>query len=153
MKKEIERKFLVKGEAWRGLAPGVAYRQGYLQTTPCTVRVRTEGSRGVLTIKGPTCGCTGSEFEYEIPLEEAEAMLDTLALRPLIRKVRYTIPYRGFLWEIDEFSDENAGLVVAEIELEAEDQPFDKPEWIGDEVTHDRRYVNAALMTHPFSRW
>ena len=153
MKKETERKFLVRGEAWRDLAPGVAYRQGYLQTSPCTVRVRAEGSRGVLTIKGPTHGCTRSEFEYEIPLEEAEAMLDTLALHPLIRKTRYTIFYRGFVWEVDEFSDENVGLVVAEIELEDEEQVFDKPEWIGAEVTHDRRYANAALVRHPFSRW
>lgn len=153
MKVEIERKFLVRGEAWRELAEGVPFRQGYLQTRPCTVRVRTEGARGVLTIKGPSQGIARQEFEYEIPVEEADLMLDTLAQRPLIHKCRYAVPYKGFIWEIDEFFEENAGLVVAEIELSNEAQPFEKPEWIGEEVTGDRRYSNASLSVLPFSRW
>ncbi len=153
MKMEIERKFLVRGEAWRDLAEGVPFRQGYLQTRPCTVRVRTEGARGVLTIKGPSQGLARQEFEYEIPVEEADLMLDTLAQRPLIQKRRYALPYKGLVWEVDEFFEENAGLIVAEIELSYEAQPFEKPEWIGEEVTGDRRYSNASLSVLPFSRW
>lgn len=150
---EIERKFLVRGDAWRRLAEGVPFRQGYLQTRPCTVRVRTEGNKGVLTIKGPSQGLSRREFEYEIPVEEAELMLDTLVGQPPISKRRYTVPYKGFVWEIDEFFGENEGLIVAEIELSDEAQPFEKPEWIGEEVSGDRRYSNASLSVLPFSRW
>ena len=142
MNVEIERKFLVKSEAWRGLAEGVRFRQGYLQTHPCTVRVRTEGERGVLTIKGQTRGFSREEFEY-----------DTLALPSLIDKIRYKIPYQGFVWEVDEFLGDNAGLVVAEIELTDEGQAFERPEWIGEEVTGDRRYANSALSSRPFCMW
>ena len=127
MNVEIERKFLVKSEAWRGLAEGVRFRQGYLQTHPCTVRVRTEGERGVLTIKGQTRGFSREEFEYEIPRGDADRMLDTLALPSLIDKIRYKIPYQGFVWEVDEFLGDNAGLVVAEIELSDEGQAFERP--------------------------
>ena len=129
MNVEIERKFLVKSEAWRGLAEGVRFRQGYLQTHPCTVRVRTEGERGVLTIKGQTRGFSREEFEYEIPRGDADRMLDTLALPSLIDKIRYKIPYQGFVWEVDEFLGDNAGLVVAEIELSDEGQAFERPGW------------------------
>lgn len=132
MNVEIERKFLVKSEAWRGLAEGVRFRQGYLQTHPCTVRVRTEGERGVLTIKGQTRGFSREEFEYEIPRGDADRMLDTLALPSLIDKIRYKIPYQGFVWEVDEFLGDNAGLVVAEIELSDEGQAFERPGWIGE---------------------
>lgn len=153
MKMEIERKFLVRGDAWRRLAEGIPFRQGYLQTRPCTVRVRTEGNKGVLTIKGPSQGLSRREFEYEIPVEEAELMLDTLVSQPPIFKRRYTVPYKGFIWEVDEFFGENEGLIVAEIELSDEAQPFEKPEWIGEEVSGDRRYSNASLSVQPFSRW
>lgn len=153
MNVEIERKFLVKSEAWRGLAEGVRFRQGYLQTHPCTVRVRTEGERGVLTIKGQTRGFSREEFEYEIPRGDADRMLDTLALPSLIDKIRYKIPYQGFVWEVDEFLGDNAGLVVAEIELSDEGQAFERPEWIGEEVTGDRRYANSALASRPFCSW
>ena len=153
MNVEIERKFLVKSEAWRGLAEGVRFRQGYLQTHPCTVRVRTEGGRGVLTVKGQTRGFSREEFEYEIPREDADRMLDTLAQPSLIDKIRYTIPYQGFIWEVDEFLGENAGLVVAEIELSDERQTFERPEWIGEEVTGDRRYANSTLASRPFKTW
>lgn len=145
MNVEIERKFLVKSEAWRGLAEGVRFRQGYLQTHPCTVRVRTEGERGVLTIKGQTRGFSREEFEYEIPRGDADRMLDTLALPSLIDKIRYKIPYQGFVWEVDEFLGDNAGLVVAEIELSDEGQAFERPGWIGEEVT--------ATAGMPIPRW
>ena len=150
---EIERKFLVANEGWRGLAPGVRFRQGYLQTRPCTVRVRTEGERGVLTIKGRAQGFSRDEYEYEIPLADAERMLDTLAQPTIIEKLRHRIPFAGFVWEVDEFFGDNAGLVVAEIELEDEAQTFARPDWIGAEVTGDHRYANSALSAHPFCAW
>ena len=151
---EIERKFLVKGNAWKKLARGVAYRQGYLNSVKeRTVRVRTIGSRGFLTVKGVTVGASRTEFEYEIPVDDANAMLDHLAEKPLIEKNRYKIPAGKYVWEIDEFLGENEGLVVAEIELPDEAAAFDKPEWLGDEVTNDPRYFNSNLVRHPFSRW
>lgn len=150
---EIERKFLVRNDGWRDLAVCVPFRQGYLQTRPCTVRVRTEGERGVLTIKGSTQNYTRSEFEYVIPFDDATALLDTLALRPLIHKCRYTIPHDGDIWVVDEFFEENAGLVLAEIELTCESQTFALPSWIGAEVTHDPRYANASLVSHPYTLW
>lgn len=151
---EIERKFLLQGDQWRQLAQGVLYRQGYLRADgECTVRVRTVGKSGFLTIKGRTVGASRSEYEYAIPLDDANAMLDQLCMQPLIEKKRYTIAHKGFNWEVDEFFGDNQGLIVAEIELEAEDQPFDLPPWIGQEVTGDRRYYNASLVRHPFSHW
>jgi CYTH domain-containing protein len=154
MGKEIERKFLVEGEHWRELSEGILYRQGYLSTEKeRTVRVRTIGSKGFLTIKGINVGATRNEFEYEIPAAEAGQMLDELCLKPLIEKKRYTIEYGGFVWEVDEFFGDNEGLILAEIELESENQPFDKPGWIGKEVTGDPRYFNSNLVEHPFSDW
>jgi adenylate cyclase len=151
---EIERKFLVEGDAWRQLAQGVRYRQGYLSTVKeRTVRVRTVGEKGYLTVKGVKTGASGAEFEYEIPLEDADAMLDGLCERPLIDKTRYKIPYGGLTWEVDEFHAENEGLVVAEVELEGEDQDFEKPEWAGTEVSDDPRYFNANLIAHPYRDW
>ncbi len=150
---EIERKFLVSGEGWREEGRGIPFRQGYLQHGSCTVRVRTEGERGVLTIKGPVHGISRAEYEYEIPFSDAEAMLDTLVDGLVIRKVRHTVFYRGKAWVVDVFGEENAGLIVAEIELESEDEAFDLPPWVGEEVTHDRRYSNAQLAEHPFSTW
>ena len=152
MNVEIERKFLVKSEAWRGLAEGVRFRQGYLQTHPCTVRVRTEGERGVLTIKGQTRGFSREEFEYEIPLLDAEAML-ALCEQPLIEKRRFLESYGGFTWEVDVFAGANEGLVVAEIELPTEDAAFIKPHWIGAEVSGDVRYYNSSLIYHPYREW
>ncbi len=150
---EIERKFLLANEGWRGLAEGIAYRQGYLcASRERSVRVRLAGEKAFLTVKGATRGAVRSEFEYEIPGEDAEAML-ALCLRPLIEKRRYTIPWQGFIWEIDEFLGENQGLIVAEIELTREDQPFARPDWIGAEVTGDPRYYNASLRVSPYSGW
>lgn len=151
---EIERKFLVRGEQWRTLGQGVLLRQGYLSSAPeRVVRVRIEGDSAMLTIKGKSRGATRSEWEYPIPLADARAFLDSLCERPIIEKKRYRIPHAGMVWEVDEFFGENAGLVVAEIELESEDQTFGKPDWIGEEVTHDARYFNANLLKHPYSKW
>ena len=154
MGKEIERKFLVIGEAWRGLAQGTLYRQGYLNSAKeRTVRVRTVGVKAFLTIKGLTVGASRVEYEYEIPFEDGNFLLDNLAEKPIIEKKRYRIPQGKFVWEIDEFFGENQGLIVAEIELESEDEAFDRPEWAGQEVTGDPRYFNSNLIRHPYTRW
>jgi len=151
---EIERKFLVHGDAWRDGSCAIRFRQGYLSSAPQrTVRVRVSGDAATLTIKGPPLGLTRSEFEYPIPLQDAMALLDTLCERPLIDKVRHVVEYRGARWEVDEFEGDNAGLIVAEIELTREDEPVVLPPWIGAEVTADPRYQNANLVRHPYSRW
>ena len=154
MAKEIERKFLVKGDAWRALAEGVAYRQGYLNSQKeRTVRIRTVGEKAFLTVKGPTRGVTRTEFEYEIPYDDCLAMLDELAEKPIVEKKRYRIPAGPYVWEVDEFFGVNAGLVLAELELPSEDAAFDKPEWIGEEVSGDARYFNSSLVANPYSTW
>jgi adenylate cyclase len=151
---EIERKFLLIGDAWRGLGEPVLLRQGYLSSDPeRTVRVRVEGVRGVLTIKGKSSGATRGEWEYDIPLAEATELLDRLCEQPLIEKYRSRVAWSGHVWEIDEFLGANAGLVVAEIELQSESESFDKPSWIGTEVTSDPRYYNSRLIRHPFTQW
>ena len=149
---EIERKFLVVGSAWRQ-GPGVRFSQGYLnRDKDRTVRVRLAGEQAFLTIKGRSVGATRAEFEYEIPLADGLALLP-LCERPLIEKIRRVIPHEGSTWEVDEFLGENAGLVVAEIELQSEDQAFARPEWLGEEVTSDSRYFNSSLSQHPYGRW
>jgi adenylate cyclase len=151
---EIERKFLVRDDSWRTLAQGHRLRQGYLSSHPDrVVRIRIEGTAALMTIKGRTTGATRGEWEYPVPLEDAAVFLDQLCEQPIIDKTRYRIAYQGMLWEVDEFHGDNAGLVVAEIELTSEDQAFAKPEWIGDEVTHDSRYFNANLLHHPYKDW
>jgi adenylate cyclase len=151
---EIERKFLVLGRDWRSMGKKALLRQGYLSSNPeRTVRVRVEGDAAQITIKGKTSGATRQEWEYSIALADANALLDTLCEQPIIEKFRYRIPYEGMTWEVDEFLGENAGLVVAEIELADENQAFIKPSWIGEEVTSDPRYFNSSLLRHPFSRW
>ena len=151
---EIERKFLMKNDSWRSLAKGTKYRQGYLNSTKeRVVRVRTIDDKGFLTIKGITTGATRVEYEYEIPDVEATAMLDELCEKPLIEKNRYKIALGGFTWEVDEFFGENQGLIVAEVELESEDQQFDKPDWIGQEVTGDPKYFNSNLIQNPYLKW
>ncbi len=151
---EIEKKFLLKGGEWKQLAVGIAYRQGYLNSVKeRTVRVRTINDKGFLTIKGISVGATRLEYEYEIPLEDAQALLDELCEKPLIEKNRYKVDFDGFTWEIDEFFGQNDGLIVAEIELESEDQSFDKPQWVGEEVTGDSRYFNSNLIKNPYSQW
>jgi adenylate cyclase len=151
---EIERKFLLKGEGWRGLGQPTLMRQGYLTSDPVrTVRVRIEGERAVITIKSKNTGATRGEWEYEIPVPDAAELLDRLCEQPLVEKTRHRIGYKGHTWEVDEFRGENAGLVVAEIELGSEDEAFDKPGWIGREVTGDPRYYNSSLIRLPYSRW
>ncbi len=151
---EIERKFLVSGDGWRGRAEGVFYRQGYLSAEPeRTVRVRIAGDRAFLTIKGRGVGISRPEFEYEIPIEDARELLDELCHTPLIEKHRYTFEFGGLHWEIDEFHGLNEGLILAEVELESETQKIVKPPWIGKEVSRDPRYFNAALVSNPYSTW
>ena len=152
MATEIERKFLVTGTQWRQ-APGVRICQGYLnRDKERTVRVRIAGDKAWLTIKGVSRGAARLEFEYAIPPAEAEQLL-ALCDGPVVQKIRHTLPYKGFTWEVDEFLEENAGLVVAEIELLAEDQPFERPAWLGREVTDDPRYFNANLAVQPYRDW
>ncbi|MCK4564563.1 MAG: CYTH domain-containing protein [Verrucomicrobia bacterium] len=151
---EIERKFLVEGDAWKAVAgEGLACRQGYLDSGKgTTTRVRIIGERAYLTIKGATSGITRSEFEYEIPVPDAESLL-ALCGAAIIEKKRHFIKHAGMVWELDVFSGANTGLVMAEIELETEGQPFILPEWTGEEVSADPRYRNAHLARHPFSEW
>ncbi len=155
MAKEIERKFLVKNDSWRAEAKGLPYSQGYISATQPgqTVRVRLAGDKGYLTLKGPTVGITRSEFEYVIPVADAKELLETMCDRPFIEKVRYRLLSDHLLWEIDEFSGENTGLIVAEVELETEDQAITKPDWLGKEVSDDPRYYNVNLSRHPYKTW
>jgi CYTH domain-containing protein len=156
MRQEIERKFLVTDDGWRAAAGrGEICCQGYITAGPAsaTVRVRLLGERGYLTIKGPVRGISRPEMEYGIPAADAEFMIENLCGDRLVSKKRYTLELGGMTWEIDEFSGLNQGLIVAEIELESEGQPFEKPAWLGAEVTFDPRYTNAALAGRPFTRW
>jgi adenylate cyclase len=151
---EIERKFLVCNDTWRDGQSGTTYRQGYLCTSATlTARVRIAGTQGWLTLKGPVSGLSRLEYEYPIPMDEAAEMLARLCQTPLIEKIRYRVPYSGLIWEIDQFSGENAGLVVAEVELTREDQLVVLPPWVGRELTGDPRYYNACLAIQPYSRW
>jgi adenylate cyclase len=151
---EIERKFLVDEEAWRQLgAQGLLHRQGYLNTSPeRTVRVRIAGDRGFLTVKGLVIGASRPEFEYQIPHDEALALLE-ICEKPLVEKYRHEIEDGAVTWEVDEFLGFNQGLILAEVELQSEDQVFSKPSWVTEEVTQDRRYYNANLVENPFSNW
>ena len=154
MAQEIERKYLVKGTAWKSLGKGTAYRQGYLSSVKeRTVRVRIAGEKAFLTIKGVNKGVTRTEFEYAVPLEEAAAMLDGLCERPLIEKTRFVIPAGGYTWEVDEFHGDNDGLTVAEVELASADEKPSLPEWVDEEVSSDPRYFNSNLVKHPFKSW
>ena len=152
MAKEIERKFLVK-DSWQPQSAGIKIAQGYLSTVPeRTVRVRIKGNRGYLTIKGKNQGISRAEYEYEIPVQDAEELLQ-LAEQPILVKTRYLEKQGDFTWEVDVFAGENQGLVVAEIELPAEDAEFSRPAWLGQEVSGDVRYYNANLIKCPFSLW
>jgi adenylate cyclase len=154
MAKEIERKFLVEGDAWKKAAKGIEYRQGYLSSVKeRVVRVRTIENKGFLTIKGITKGLSRSEFEYEISVDDANVMLDEICEKPLIEKKRYKIVLGAHVFEVDEFFGENEGLVVAEVELKDEKQKVDLPDWIGAEVSGDPRYFNSNLIQHPFKKW
>ena len=154
MAQEIERKFLIEeSEVWRSVE-GLYYRQGYLcNSVERTVRVRTAGDKAFLTIKGDTKGATRLEFEYEIPFEQAGELLEKLCQGPLIEKKRRQVEYEGTCWEVDEFFGDNEGLIVAEVELESEDQQFASPPWLSREVTGDPRYYNANLVKWPYRQW
>jgi adenylate cyclase len=155
MPMEIERKFLVSSQAWRALVfRSERMRQGYLnRESQCSLRVRVSGEKAWLNIKGVTIGAQRLEFEYEIPLEDAEHMLDALSHKPLIEKRRHYVKVGSHCWEIDEFDGENSGLIVAEIELERVDEAFEHPEWLGQEVTEDIRYYNTSLSRTPYRAW
>mgnify|MGYP005849342259 CR=1 FL=1 len=155
MPTEIERKFLVKGEAWRSLSPtGTVYRQGYIPTqNRTTVRVRLVGEQGYITLKGLSKGISRAEYEYPIPAQDAREMLNTFCDRPLIEKTRYKLEFAGLIWEVDEFAGENQGLILAEVELTDENQIVELPDWIGKDVSDDPRYYNANLVQHPYSQW
>lgn len=156
MAMEIERKFRVAGDAWRAQATRrTLLRQGYLANTArASVRVRVADQRGWLSVKAMTPGLARAEYEVAVPVEEANEMLDQLCEGPRIDKWRYIVPAGGGLdWEIDEFLGDNAGLIIAEIELESVQQDFGRPAWLGAEVTHEERYYNFRLSQHPFRHW
>jgi adenylate cyclase len=154
MAQEIERKFLVRMDAWRPRSPGTLYRQGYLcSEKERVVRVRIAGEQAMLTIKGVTRGLTRSEFEYPVPVDDAVVMLDTLCERPQIEKHRHIEVHAGRTWEVDVFHGENEGLVIAELELSAEGESFETPAWVGEEVSSDPRYFNSSLAKTPYSTW
>ena len=149
---EIERKFLVT-DAWRPEGTGIRVRQGYIANgETLLVRVRRQDERAFLTLKGRTTGVSRAEYEYPIPAEDAEELL-SLAEAPPIEKTRYRIPFGAHVWEVDVFSGENEGLVLAEIELKREDEPFERPPWLGAEVSGDPRYYNSNLALRPFRSW
>ncbi len=149
---EIERKFLVTGSGWRdGQVTRIC--QGYLnRAKERTVRVRILGGKGFLTIKGINSGAARAEYEYEIPISHAEELLK-ICDGPVLEKNRYVVGYNGVIWEVDEFLGENEGLIVAEVELKSEDQSFDRPDWVGQEVTDEPRYFNSNLCSHPYCKW
>ena len=157
MATEVERKFLLASDAWRAEADsGTLYEQGYLATANPgeTVRVRIADGSGYLTLKGPTKGLSRAEWEYKIPLSDAQDMLQTLCNPNRIRKKRHIIKTPdGLVWEIDVFEGKNAGLIVAEVELDSEAQEIKLPDWVSTEVSGDPRYFNASLVEHPFSEW
>ena len=152
---EIERKFLVNNDAWQEqVLSSDRLKQAYLANQEnASVRVRIAGGRAHLNIKSATLGIRRSEFEYEIPVADAEEMLETVAQRPFIDKIRYRVQCGDHVWELDRFEGDNAGLVVAELELASEEEAFEMPAWAGEEVSGDPRYYNVNLVKHPFKRW
>lgn len=150
---EIERKYLVQGKPWSATDKATVYRQGYLnRDAQRTVRVRIAGTKAMLTIKGISQGATRAEFEYEIPVKDAEELLK-LCDGPVIEKTRHIILFEGKTWEVDEFYGDNEGLVMAEIELKSEEEMFALPPWVTEEVTGDERYYNSSLAVSPFKDW
>lgn len=152
---EIERKFLVKNNTWRNYAStGIKYIQGYFTTNAhCSIRIRLEGDLAAINIKSATIDITRSEYNYPVPVNDAREMLENLCEKPLIEKIRYHLEYDGWYWDIDEFSGENQGLVVAEIELDNINDTFPRPGWLGQEVSHDPRYYNVCLVRNPYTKW
>ncbi len=155
MATEIERKFLVLDDSWRQhVTRSCHYRQGYMGSVDtCSIRVRTENGKANLNIKSATLGITRKEYDYEIPIEDANEMLESLCEKPLIEKTRYFVEHGDHTWEIDVFSGDNAGLIVAEVELQDTGEEFQLPDWAGDEVSDDPRYYNVCLIKHPYRDW
>jgi adenylate cyclase len=151
---EIERKFLVTDLSWKSGLTGKHYLQGYIaEQDGVTVRVRMAGDVGRLTVKGPSTGASRAEFEYTIPADDVAEMLATLCPGGRIDKTRYRVPVGAHVWEVDVFHGDNEGLVLAEVELGAEDEAFELPPWAGEDVTEDGRYYNVYLARHPWKRW
>lgn len=152
---EIERKFLLKNDNWKKqVLSSTVFKQGYLSgSKKASVRVRIEGEQANINIKSMTLSITRQEYEYAIPLNDAQTMLDSLCDKPLVEKVRHIAKYKGHTWEIDEFSGDNQGLIVAEIELKDENEAFEIPEWIGEEVSEQQKYYNVNLIKHPYKNW
>ncbi|WP_299199632.1 CYTH domain-containing protein [uncultured Amphritea sp.] len=154
MAQEIERKFLVNMDKVHLPDQGLTICQGYIQTADkTTVRIRIMGDKAFLTLKGASKGISRSEFEYEIPVTDARQMLDELCTGPVVYKTRYLITHKSHLWELDIFTGDNQGLIVAEVELDSENEQPELPDWITQEVTGDKRYYNSNLLTHPFKNW
>jgi len=171
MATEIERKFLLKNESWRSLVTKQAVmRQGYLgnriensaenetdvalrDPPKASVRVRVSDNKALLNIKSATLGICRKEYEFPIPLDDANEILSELCDAPLIEKTRFYVPFGRHLWEIDVFDGDNAGLVVAEIELAHTDEAFERPDWLGEEVSAEPRYYNVCLIKHPYKCW
>lgn len=152
---EIEKKYLVKKEIWQRTAKGTGhlYRQGYLLTAPDkTIRVRIANQKGYLTIKGIQVGATRLEYEYEIPEKDAGELLEKFTESEIV-KTRYKVSYSGKVWEVDEFGGDNSGLIIAEIELKHDNESYDLPPWVGDEVTSEMRYTNSSLSENPYKLW
>ena len=155
MGKEIERKYLIDHKKWQEAEKpsGQLYRQGYLLTDPQkTIRVRITETCGFLTIKGLSVGATRPEYEYEIPISDATELLDKFSISEL-SKIRYKILFQNKIWEVDEFLGDNSGLIVAEIELQSEDEHFERPAWIDKEVTGEEKYYNSNLTITPYKNW
>ena len=151
---EIERKYLLRDNSWKGLADGVLYKQGYIfASNDKSVRIRIVGEKAYLTIKASKAGIVRDEFEYEIPLKDAHELLENHCNGKIIEKTRYKITYENMEWEIDEFHGQNQGLVIAEIELSDASQNIIKPVWIGEEVSNEMKYYNSNLIDYPFCEW
>jgi len=154
MSREIERKFLLSNDDWPERTIGVPCVQGYISASPvCVLRVRIMGGQGTLTLKGPTHGIERAEYEYPVPVNDARELLDSFCIKPLIEKTRYTVFHKTHTWEIDIFHAANEGLVLAEIELDAADETFELPFWIGKEVSGCPEYRNSSLVRSPYTTW
>jgi adenylate cyclase len=155
MATEIERKFLVTNENWRTQATQQkSIKQGYFgPPNKASIRIRIDGDAANINIKSATLDIVRKEYEISVPLNDAEEMLQHLCERPFIEKVRHLVPQGAHVWEVDEFSGDNQGLIVAEIELSSADEAFEKPDWLGEEVSHDERYYNVRLVKNPYKNW
>lgn len=159
MAREIERKFLLKNQSWKKQAyQETLFAQGYLndiadKNAKSSVRVRIEGQRANMNIKSLEIGLSRDEYEYEIPYDEAKRMLATLAVGPVVEKIRYLVKVGSHTWEVDEFLGDNQGLVVAEVEMQSEDEQIQIPDWAAREVTNEVRFYNVSLSKQPFNSW